>query len=72
MIKRGGSPGGRGVAEFARLREPRGDVIGTGRGVEVVQVARDAGRGQPNKYVVHVAGRAGDIDVEPGQGKWRL
>lgn len=72
VIKRGWYPGGGRMAELARLRETRGDVIGTGRGVEVVQVARDAGCGQSNKHVVHVAGRAGDVDVEAGQRKWRL
>src|SRR5712692_1605215 len=72
VIKRGGLPGGGGVAQVTRLWEARGDMVGIGRGVEVLQVARDTGSRQPGIDVVHMAGGAGRADVGPGQRKGRF
>src|SRR5712692_4989109 len=72
VIKRGGLPGGGGVAQVTRLWEARGDMVGIGRGVEVLQVARDTGSRQPGIDVVHMAGGAGRTDVGPGQRKGRF
>ena len=59
VIERGVEPGAGAVALFAGLREIRGDVIGIGRSLEILQVAAHAGRGVEVVVVVDMAIGAG-------------
>ena len=57
------------VAQSAILREPRGLVIRTGGSIEIVQVARDAGRAGQVEIAVDVALGARRRGVDAGEGK---
>ena len=59
VIERGVEPGASAVALFAGLREIRGDVIGIGGSLEILQVAAHAGRGVEVVVVVDMAVGAG-------------
>src|SRR6201993_2196421 len=59
VVKRGIEPGAGAVALVAGLREIRADVIGIGRSLVILQVARNAGRAVQAVVVVDVAIGAG-------------
>ena len=58
-----------GVTDRAILRKPRGDVIGIGSRLHVLQVAGDAVGVERRELIVHVAGRAGRGGVLARQRK---
>ena len=60
-------PCGRGVALLATRRKSRLHVIGVGRAVEILYMARSAIRRCPHKLAVDVALGTRYIDVSPGQ-----
>jgi len=60
-------PGGRGVALLAGRRKSRLHVIGVGRAVEILYMARSAIRRCSHKLAVDVALGTRYIDVSPGQ-----
>ena len=64
-------PRSRGVALLASLREPGLHVIGVRRGIEILDVARSAIRGSPDKIAIDVALRAGHVGMRAGQRELR-
>ncbi len=71
VIKSRVVPRGRGVALLASRRESRLHVIGRGRAVEVLHMARSAIRRCPHKLTVDVALGAGYANVPPGEREFR-
>lgn len=67
VIERRRHPRGRVVAHLALLRKSRLNVIGVGRGIEPIEVARHASACRQVVIVVHVALRA--LNTRMGAGE---
>ena len=73
VVERRVQPGGRVVAGLTGLGEIRGDVVGVGGALIVLQVAGHAGRGGQVVVIVNVAvgADAGGHEMQPGQRESR-
>ena len=66
MVKSGGGPGARIVADLALLGNAGRRMVRVRRAVVLSQVAGDTGRAEPNVFPPHMAGRAGHLEMRSG------